>query len=269
MKSIQVLLFILLCGSVFAQSPWTQAKGSGYAQLAFTNIGQYSDIFGDPDYTLPIKIADRTIQLYAEYGIAENSTLIVEVPLKLLSTGASPVSVYANLSNTSLGNVRVAYKHGLGQIGGWSLAGIMDVEAPTGRQDLSDFPMPSGYDCWTFTPMISAGMGKEKLYVQLFAGAGFRTNELGKTIRGGGELGYKLLSKLWGAFFVDVLMTDQEYAETPFALYVPNQEYGGFGFKFIGELGANWGLNLGLGGAFFGRNVAKAPAITFGAYAKW
>lgn len=266
--TISLLCICFYATLVSAQSPWTHAKGGGYAQVAFTNIGEYSEIFGDPDYELPIQITDRTLQLYAEYSVAEKSTIIIDVPFKMLCTGLSVIG-NSDLSKNSLGNVRVAYKQGLGQLKGWTIAGIFDVEAPTGRQDLSDFPMPSGYDCWTFTPMFSVGKGFEKLYIQLFTGAGFRTNKLGKTFRGGGEIGYKLLPKLWGALFVDILLTDQEYKETPFALYVPNQEYGGFGFKFIGELGANWGLNLGLVGAFYGRNVAKAPAITFGVYTKW
>ena len=52
-------------------------------------------------------------------------------------------------------------------------------------------------------------------------------------------------------------------------LYVNNQSYAAFGLKLIGEVNANFGANVAFGGAFAGRNVAQAPAISFGLYHKF
>jgi len=52
-------------------------------------------------------------------------------------------------------------------------------------------------------------------------------------------------------------------------LYVNNQEYGSFGFKGIAEFTDKFGITAGFGGAFFGNNVAKQAALTFGIYRKF
>jgi hypothetical protein len=51
-------------------------------------------------------------------------------------------------------------------------------------------------------------------------------------------------------------------------LYVNDQEYAAYSLKFVGEITKNIGLNVGVGGAFSGNNVARRQALTFGAYYK-
>ena len=53
------------------------------------------------------------------------------------------------------------------------------------------------------------------------------------------------------------------------ALYVNDQSYAAFGLKLIAEFNKKFGANVGLGGAFAGRNVAKVPAISFGLFHKF
>lgn len=268
--TISLLCICFYATLVSAQSPWTHTKDGGYAQVAFTNIGEYSEIFGDPDYESVLPITDRTLQLYAEYGLIEGSTLILNVPIKMISFGSSDIAnEYQNTSRTAIGNVGLAWKQKIADIKGWTLSGIAQFDFKVDILETSAIPAHVGYVWHTISPMFAVGKGWDKAYIQLFTGMGFRLDGWGRTNRMGGEVGYKLLSKLWGAFFIDVVETNIQFRTWEYPLFVPNEEYAAYGFKFIGELGENWGLNLGLGGAFYGRNVAKAPAITFGVYTKW
>ena len=52
-------------------------------------------------------------------------------------------------------------------------------------------------------------------------------------------------------------------------LYVNDQEYGVVGVKAIGEFSDNFGVTASLPAAFFGNNVAKQVALSFGIYKKF
>jgi hypothetical protein len=52
-------------------------------------------------------------------------------------------------------------------------------------------------------------------------------------------------------------------------LYVNNQEYGAFKLKGIGKLPDNFGVTTRFNNIFFGNNLPKRAAFTFGAYHKF
>ena len=130
----------------------------------------------------------------------------------------------------------------------------------------------SGYDAWSFTPLIITGRGFDNWYIQAFTGADIRTNQYSSNFKLGGELGYKAIDWLWIAGFLDGVLSFKN-GDKPIdfttALYVNNQSYAAFGLKLIGEFTNDFGVNIGFGGAFDGRNVAKAPALSFGLYYKF
>ena len=88
-------------------------------------------------------------------------------------------------------------------------------------------------------------------------------------------MGRKIGKKIWLFCFLDISKSLNNGAikanndDIQDALYVNNQEYGSFGFKGIGEFTEKFGVTAGFGGAFFGNNVAKQAAITFGVYHKF
>ena len=47
-------------------------------------------------------------------------------------------------------------------------------------------------------------------------------------------------------------------------LFTNNQEYASYGLKGIYKISQKISLNGGFGGAFFHKNLAKSPAISFG-----
>ena len=273
MKKLTCLL-IFITATAFSQSPWTKKKNETYLQLSFTTISGYTELFakGDPIATNR-KTSDNTLQLYAEYGISDKTTLMASLPLKLVSTGdlVNPaINLTTESSLTSLGNIQLGVKHNFYNKK-WLISGQLMVEANTGEFEEAS-GLRTGYDAWTVTPLIIAGRGFDSWYIQAFTGVDIRTNEYSSAFKLGGELGYKALDWLWVAGFLDgVASFHNGEVQTPLtnaltSLYVNDQSYAGFGLKLIGEFDDNFGANIGLGGAFDGRRVAVAPAITFGVY---
>ncbi len=264
MKKAAILILLFTSVNFFAQSPWTKNKNEGYVQLSYTSISNYDKLFGKPDINLPLKISDNTIQLYAEYGISDKTTLLVNLPFKMLKG--------ANTKN-SIGNIQLGVKHNFYKKK-WLLSGQLNVEANTADYDAAS-GLRSGYDAWTITPMFLAGRGFDKWYIQAFTGFDIRTNNYSSNYKLGGELGYKTLNWLWIAGFLDgvaslkngdVVLPIQNLAT---GLYVNNQSYAAYGLKFIADINDKFGANIGLGSAFAGRNVAKAPALSFGLFYKF
>lgn len=276
MKKLVYFLLFTLSLNTYAQSPWTQKKGEAYLQLTFTTIPKYSELYGNPDYSSEREISDNTLQLYAEYGLSDKTTLIANLPLKLVASNdlvtatATPFTTEESL--TSLGNVQLGIKHNFLNKK-WLVSGQLTVEANTGTFNTAS-GLRTGYDAWTLTPIVSVGRGFDSWYIQAFTGVDIRTNEYSSAYKLGGELGYKAADWLWVAGFLDGVMSFQNgEAVIPVTnaltgLYVNNQSYAAFGLKFIGEINKNFGANLGLGGALGGRRVPKSPALSVGVYYK-
>ncbi len=262
MKNGIIILFLSMGVGVFSQSPWTQEKNKFYTQLSFNTIPNYSTIFGSPDYDVPGEISDQTIQLYGEYGFSDQTSIIVNAPLKLIS--------FNDFSTTALGNIAVGVKQRFYQKN-WILSGQFNVEANTSVYD-SDSGIRTGYDAFTFTPLFLMGRSFGKSYVQSFIGADLRTNDYSSNFKIGGEIGHKITKRIWLIGFIDVVKSLENgnivlpLENTATGLYVNDQEYGAFGFKGIVEITEKFGATVGFGGAFFGNNVPKQASLNIGIY---
>ena len=279
MKNSFKILCLFISFSAFAQGPWTQEKGAFYAQLSYITIPNYTEFFGDPDYETFGNISDNTVQLYTEYGLSQNTTLIASIPLKLISIKDydNPAldcdNCSGDFSKNALGNIEIGLKHNFYKKD-WLLSGQLSIEANTGTyEEISG--LRTGYDAYTFTPLFLVGKGFEKSYLQSFIGANIRTNNYSSNFRIGGEYGYKIFSKVWLVAFLDIVKSlENGSIELPIentftGFYVNDQDYGAYGLKVIGEITDKFGLNGGFGGAFFGNNVAKQAAFNFGVYYKF
>ncbi|MGB1042796.1 MAG: hypothetical protein ACPGU6_05340 [Tenacibaculum sp.] len=278
MKKLAILSLLLITITASAQSPWTKKKNEGYVQLSYTSISSYDALFGDPEIKLPKTISDNTLQLYAEYGLSDKTTLLVNVPFKMTSSEEQIFTIdglndVINSKKNSLGNIQIGLKHNFYKKK-WLLSGQFNIEANTSNYD-NTTGLRTGYDAWTFTPLFLAGRGFDKWYIQAFTGFDIRTNDYSSNYKLGGEIGYKTLNWLWIAGFLDGVasLNNGEIAlpaqNLTTGLYINNQSYAAFGLKFIGEFNSKFGANIGLGSALAGKNVAKSPAITFGLYHKF
>ncbi|QVY64523.1 hypothetical protein [Polaribacter sp. Q13] len=279
MKKVTLLLFLLTSLSIFSQGPWTQKKGKFYTQISFTTIPSYNELFGNPDYEIPGKITDNTIQLYSEYGITDNTTLIVNVPYKIIKHKGlvnpcliGPCPEHSNKEN-NLGNIEIGIKHNYYKKD-WLLSAQFSVEANTGSFDKNS-GIRTGYNAYTFTPLFLAGKSFKKSYLQTFIGTKIRTNNYSSNFKVGGEYGGKVSKNIWLIGFLDIEKSFKNgdvvlpYSNLDTGLYVNNQEYGVVGIKAIGEFSNNFGITASLPAAFFGNNVAKQVALSVGLYKKF
>lgn len=280
MKNYITILFLCICIQAFSQSPWTKEKREFYTQLTYTTIPNYSTLFGDPDSNSFSDISDNTIQFYLEYGISDKTTIIANLPLKLITIDnfTDPrINCLGDCSrdynDTGIGNIEIGVKQNFYKKD-WILSGQFSVEANTGSYDtFSSIRM--GYDAYTFTPLFLAGRSFDKLYIQSFIGANIRTNDYSSNFKIGGEIGRKISNKIWIIGFLDIVKSFYDGTiDLPFinqfnGLYVNDQEYGAFGLKGIVEMSDKFGVNVAFGGAFFGNNVAKQAALNIGIYHKF
>lgn len=280
MKNFTKLIVFLFTVNAFAQSPWPQKKGKAYTQVSFTTIANYDAIFSDSNQNLFGTYTDNTIQIFEEYGLSDKTSLLVNVPIKLISVtdfedpridcGGDCGKDY---TNNTLGNISLGVKHNFYNKN-WLFSGQLSVEANTSSFDAVS-GIRTGYDAWSFTPLLLAGKSFDKTYIQAFIGADIRTNDYSSNFKIGGELGRKITKKIWLIGFVDISKSLENgdvvlpVQQNLTGLYVNDQEYGSFGFKGIGEINDKFGVTAGFGGAFFGNNVAKQAALTFGVYHKF
>ena len=275
MKKLVTIISVLSLQFLVAQSPWTQEKGKFYAQLSFTTISNYDEIFGDPDYQTNREITDNTLQFYGEYGISNKTTFLVNLPIKFISTGDAVTNntFITEDSKSAFGNISVGLRHQFYKKD-WIISGQFTIEANSGTFDNAS-GIRTGYDAWTFTPTLNIGRSFDSFYVQAFTGIDVRTADYSNNFKIGGEVGTKVHSKIWLIGFVDIVNSFNDgdiilpLSNATTALYVNNQEYGAFGLKAIGEINNSLGGILTFGGAFSGNNVAKQAALTLGLYKRF
>lgn len=280
MRKLNTLLAIILTTNMLAQSPWTQEKGKAYTQVSFTTIPNYNTLFGEPDYNTNGNITDNTLQFYAEYGISKNTSLLVNIPIKMISINnyIDPRidcigDCSKDFSKTALGNIEVGLKHNFYN-NKWLLSGQFNVETNTGVFDATS-GIRTGYNAFTFTPLFLAGKSLNKGYLQAFIGANIRTNNYSSNFKIGGEIGRKVTKKIWLIGFIDIAKSLKNgnillpFNNTSNGLFVNNQEYGIVGLKVIGEFSNNFGVTAGIPAAFFGNNLPKKLALTIGVYKKF
>jgi len=268
------LLMLFTLSTSYAQNAWTKPQGNGYFQVAFHNISGYNTLFNrDGDaLELPRQISDRTIQLYGEFGLTNNLTLIANVPYKLLQTGDAQVAtpIIEEGSLNTLGNVSLGLRHKI-YSGAVNLSAQVDVQANTSSYD-DKTGLRSDLDAWSVTPTISLGKGGANSFFQAFAGYVWRSNDYSHHLTVGGEAGTKIFKKHWLIGFVNFFNSfengnrTEELNNVLTGLFLNNQEYTSFGLKGIFYVKPNFGLNVSFGGAFSGHLVAASPALSLGIF---
>ena len=201
MKKFTKLLFLLISIAAFSQSPWTQEKGKIYSQLSFTTIPSYDAIFSDSNQNLFGTYSDNTVQFYGEYGLSHKTSLLVNLPLKLISVKDfedPSIDCVGDCSRDynsfTLGNISLGLKHNFYKKD-WLLSAQVLLEANTSNYDAVS-GIRTGYDAWSLTPLFLAGRGSGKTYIQAFLGADIRSNGYSSNFKIGGEVGRKITKNI-------------------------------------------------------------------------
>jgi len=271
---------LLVATFVYAQSPWTQEKGSGFGQISFMAIPTYNTIFNnvlenrqrnaDQDYT------EIGTQIYVEYGILKNTTIVLDAPFKILSASepnSAPVTLEAG-TLSGLGNIRLAVRQGI-LTDGVQLAGQLLAELPTRSQN-DAAGLRTGYDALTIQPSLSIGGGLGKSYIYGYGSVGFRTNEYSTFWNVGLEGGYNPFEPFWAMLFFDVYQSFEDgnrIEEAPFresAFYVNDQAWASLGLKLLYNINDKIGLTASTTlAAFAAHEVPASPSVSIGVFTEW
>ena len=181
MKPIYILIALFFSLQITAQSPCTKEKGRFFANLSYSSISDYSEIFSNPDYNLSGTITDKTHQFYVEYGLTNKTSLLVNIPLKSIDINnfTDPAiscvgDCSESFSETGFGNITLGLKHNFLKKK-WVLSGQLNMQMNTSTYDETS-AIRTGFDAYTFTPLFMAGTSFGKNYFQSFIGADIRTN---------------------------------------------------------------------------------------------
>ncbi len=279
-RPILLLILLIIGQNIYAQSPWTQKKGSSYYQASLNLINSYDRLHlnGADSWNLSREVSDMTASVYGEYGLNDKITIIAELPYKFLSTGNTllPNSSIITPSNqegslNTLGNIKLGVKNQFINKG-VVFSGQLTLELPTAKYD-EKTGLRSGYDATSIIPSVSIGKGLDKHYGYLSIGTGIKSNGYSEDLRISGELGTKILDRLWIVGVLDLLKSFEngdyisEIRNLETGLYVDRQEYTALGLKFILEANDNLGFNAGFYGGS-GNFVAAQLSMNFGVYLK-
>ncbi len=274
----KIILFVLSISAfqVYGQSPWTQKKEKAYVQLSYTLISDYNRLYGSPDYSSERSVTDNTLHFYGEYGLTDKTSLIFSVPFKMVETGGlvnsarTPISKAG--SKSALGNIEIGLKHNFIQ-SKWLFSGQFNIEANTGSYD-SATGLRTGYDAWSFTPLLITGRGFKNMFIQGHMGLNIRNQNYSSNFRAGGEFGINFFKKIWAIGFINISSSLKNGTivvpeiNRLNALYVNDQEFSAIGVKFIGEFSSKFGVTAGFATVLSGNNLPQSLPATFGLYYK-
>lgn len=295
------LLFIICLQSVYAGGPWPRKKNSGYAQLGFTYL-RYGSFYNHEGNSTGLRrnVLDFTSQVYLEYGITDRLTLSTNLPFKYVRSGDEilnsdttyfrdtvPNGNLFGLNNVTLGlkyniiNKRVLFSAGL------------SAEANTARYD-SLATLRTGPSAWVINPNVSVGttFWEGRIYTLLDLGYRLRTNSYSDEADLNFEVGFSWNYSTYFIFSLAGRLSMQEGSfdnnVTPVLdetdpnseslhpngrdlhtnLYPNNQQYLGYGVKFIQKIKKKFHVNAAVY-VGFGEMVAAAPSYNFGIAYEW
>jgi len=278
-KQILLALIVLSPCVVAAQSPWPRSKAGFYVQGSWNFIPTYEEVFTESAVAkapLDRKISEQTFQLYGEYGLNKRTTLIASLPVRWIQNGDFlqnfPAPETEKGRTLGLGNASLGIRRAIRE-GNVRLTGALRVDFPsTGYSEKTG--LRTGYNAWTFVPMLSTGMGLRRAYWFAYGGYGLRTSDYSHFLNAGAEAGLRI-RKCWLIGFSEIVYSlENGKVVLPLknrinSLYVDKQGYWSLGVKAIVEFNRFWGFNLSAAGAGWGQFVPKRPGLGVGAYFKW
>lgn len=295
-----MMLMVVFQTTTHAGGPWPKKKKEGYAQLGFSYIG-YNQFFNHEGKVVSLRrpVTDFTTQLFLDYGITDRLTLTANLPFKYVASAdkiSSSDSTYFQDTIQSgslfgLNNVMLGLRYNIINKKVLFSAG-MNFEANVAKYD-SLTTLRTGPSAWVFHPYLSVGstFAQGKLYTFLDAGYRIRTNNYSHEADFNFELGYSWNYKTYfvlsvtgrfslqnGSYDNNVTTVFNESDSTTTvihpngrdlhtSLYPNNQQYVGYGLKFIQKI-----KKVHINAAVYfgtGNMVAAAPSYNLGVAYEW
>ena len=282
MRTLVILLALLLvtASNLVAGGPWTQAKGEG---IFIANISPvvYKTYSSSTSGGLDMwrRIAEVHTQGYIEFGITDRLLLLGNVQLNYVGSSNKtfdsgdfmtvlPPDKIFGMGNSSVGlKYRLTNKNFL-------IALSFHIEFP-GSSEKTAAGLRTGYDAWTFLPGVHMGQGFSNGIYYFIEGSFAGHTNISDEYRLKGEFGYHFKKPLIMAVAVNVKesLKNKTSSDSPnyrqTGLYLNNQEYITWEFKFVHEVTETIGWTSALAGGFRTELIARTPVISFGMYFKW
>jgi hypothetical protein len=251
-KIIWVLVGVWLItpNSSSAQSGWSKKKGELFAQLTFSNFA--SDKFYSTDGTLRetgVDFQHQAINLYSEYGLTDNFTLLLNAPLLKFNSFESTETV------AGVGDIRLGVKYQFIKSLPTSIS--IEAEIPTGdaenfakNKNLNDLgfreqvnlPLSDGeFNVW-LTLASSKSTNNGKFYGSAFVAYNERTKGFSSQLQVGAEAGYLFFDKLWLIGKMRIQETISPTDELVNFLLGERTEYTSFGVTALYKITKKWRL---------------------------
>ena len=277
---LSLLLLVTLSTAASAAGPWPRAKGSAYLKLYefwlrfdehYTSTGEL-----DPNATLGL----YNTALYAEYGLTDRLTAVVNLPFYSRSTINNQVSgtrgnvLLPGEAIGGLGDTDVALRYALTRPGAaWPVAAALTLGLPLGEEaggEQANLQTGDG----EFNQMLTLSAGRsvtDDLYVSAAVGVNNRTGGFSDEFRYQLEAGYGALDRrLWliGRLTGSESFQNGETAATftSTSVFSNNAEYLSLGGEVNVYVTPKFGLSAGVATALAGRVIAAAPAYTAGVF---
>ena len=286
-KTINTIITVLLLAistTAIAGGGWPQKKGSGYVKLSewwiISNQHYTDNGLIDPNVTTGI----FNTSIYFEYGITNKLTATAYVPFysraynnNLVSATTGEILVPGEAIN-SVGDTDLGLTYGL-------TSGTVNTTASI------IFGLPLGIDDGGTQENLQTGDGEFNQMLKIDAGAGYkllgrnayatvyvgynnRTNGYSDEVRFGLETGVSFFDdKLLALIRVFGVESTNNGAGSVGAnstsIFANNSEHISYSPELNYSFSKNWGLSVGMAGAFSGKLIFASPSYSVGVFAKF
>lgn len=273
LKTVLFLFILCVSKSVFA-GVWPQPKGGYFLKLSewwivsdqhFNNDGLITPNTHEFGY--------YATSIYAEYGLTNRFTGIINFPF-INFTYSVPPSMAGKISAWALGDAEPGIKYALTYQKAVSVSMRFLLGIPLGkaRGDLLG-GLQTGDGEWNQSILIDAGTGfkisSSEGWINLTGGYHQRSSGFSDEILYGAEAGIKLsdnkitiLARLMG---VESLGSSSLHIN-PQSLFSNDREYLSFSPEVAYHFNDSWGITIGIGTAFSGRNIFANTTFALGIF---
>lgn len=275
--SVSIMLFAL---NTFAGGPWVKEKNNGILINSISTViyKTMSSSTGS-GINLPRRVSDISQQNYLEFGITNSLTMIANLELKYVGTSSKVFTtsdfntVLPNDKLFGIGNSSIGFKYGITK-SKFLFSISYTTEFPNaGSNNVSG--LRTGAPTWGFVPGVHLGQGFSKGVYYYVEGYFVARNKWSHEWRVNAEVGYTFKRPLTMALFLSSKQSlgnkatndDPNYIHT--GLFLNNQEFIAWNFKFMHDINDKMGIMTSLAGGFTTRLIARTPVISGGFYFQW
>ncbi|MFC5282568.1 hypothetical protein [Pedobacter alpinus] len=278
-KYLSVLIIILSISTqtVFSQG-WVKEKGDGYIKLA-ENIVSSNKYFAPDGSTVDITTINQFgTSIYAEYGISNKITGILNFPFYVKQTindiqfRQSGKTIPGD-QTSGVGDADLGIKYGFFQDKKIVLSTSLVFGLPFGKTGAGETGILQTGD-GEFNQMLrvdaSHSFYPKPVYASIYTGFNNRTKGFSDELRYGFELGFTFKKFIPIIKVNGVLPFKNGNALTSQgSLFANNIEYLSPSFELNYQITPKLGVSGSVAGAIYAKNVLKAPNYNAGFYLKW